>query len=280
MTVLAWAGVIFIGRMAGLVLTTAISGPFLPALDAAVNASPINVQAVAVAYQSVAPGYLAGLAVALPFFAVVFGGVFRAYLQPDDAKWAYLRLGKREAAILALILLINLLALFGLSLGAATISGLSGLAAQADAAGGSVIETAGLMALIMGALWVVVRLCLAWPLSYLAGRPVLFRSWSLTRTQGVGLLGAFVMAEGLMAVVGALLFAICATLSGVALIAGGQALDQLPDAIRPAIAVREVFEPAPLLFSAFEALLLALTTATIQGVAVSAYRTLVQKDIA
>ncbi|HUO20926.1 MAG TPA: hypothetical protein VMU59_00230 [Caulobacteraceae bacterium] len=272
--VLAWAGVIFIGRLAGLALTTAISGPFLPTLDAAVNASPINVQAVAVAYQNVAPGYLAGLALALPFFAVVFAAVFRAYLQPQERRACYLRLGVREAAVLALIVGLNLVVMVGLSFGAALVAGLSSLVAQADAASGAAVEAAGLAGLIFAGVWAVVRLCLAWPLSFQTGRPTLFATWGLTRGHGWSLAGAFLMAEGLMVVVGMLLFAICATLAGVVLIASGQTLDQLPDALRPAIAVRELFEPAPLLFSAFEAVLLTLSAATLQGVAVSAYRAL------
>jgi hypothetical protein len=270
--------VIFVGRLAGVVLTTAISGPFLPSLDAAVNAIPINIQAVAGAYQAVAPGYLAGLAAALPFFAVVFAAVFRAYLQPNQRDAFFLRLGVSEAALLALIVLVNLLVMFGLSLGAAVVGGLSGLAAQADAGGGWVVETAGLTVLALGGVWALVRLCLAWPLSFQTGRPVLFKSWRLTAHQGWTLLSAFLMAEALMILVGVLLFTICVALSGVVLIASGQPLDQLPDALRPAIAIREVFEPIPLLFSAFEAMLLTLSATTVQGVAVSAYRAMAQKD--
>ena len=276
--VLVWAGVIFVGRLAGLKLTTAISGPFMPALDAAVNATPLNLQAVTVAYQQVAPGYLAGAALALPFFAVVFAAIYRAYLKPEDSRAFFLRLGAQEAAILALILALNLMVLVGLSFGAAVVALLASMIATVDAAAGSLAEAVGLGALLAFVLWGVVRLSLAWPVSFRAARPVLLRSWGLTRGHGWKLLSAYVIAEALMLVVGVLVLGICASLSGAMLVAIGRPLDQLPDALRPAMAVVEVFRPAPLLFSAFEALLLALSATTLVGVAVSALRSFAPQE--
>lgn len=272
--VLAWAAVIFLGRLGGLVATTAISGPYIPALDAAVNAKTINLDAVTAAYQDVAPGYLVGVALALPFFAVVIAAICRAYLRPQDGRFLFLRLGRREAAILALILALNLLVMFGLSCGAALIATAASLVASVDASAGALAEALGLTALVGAAIWAVVRLSLAWPLSFQQARPALIAAWRLTRGHGWPLLGAYAMAEGLMLVVGVLLFAVCAGLAGAALVASGGALEQLPDTLRAASAVLEVFKPAPLLFSAFEALLLTLTLATLAGVAVSAYQTL------
>ena len=81
-----------------------------------------------------------------------------------------------------------------------------------------------------------------------------------------------------MLVVGVLVLGICASLSGAMLVAIGRPLDQLPDALRPAMAVVEVFRPAPLLFSAFEALLLALSATTLVGVAVSALRSFAPQE--
>ena len=70
LAVLAWAGVIFLGRQAALVLITVISGKFMPALDAAADAKTIDPQALLLAYQAVAPGYVAGGLVLMPFGAV------------------------------------------------------------------------------------------------------------------------------------------------------------------------------------------------------------------
>jgi hypothetical protein len=150
--------------------------------------------------------------------------------------------------------------------------------ATVDAAAGSLAEAVGLGALLAFVLWGVVRLSLAWPVSFRAARPVLLRSWGLTRGHGWKLLSAYVIAEALMLVVGVLVLGICASLSGAMLVAIGRPLDQLPDALRPAMAVVEVFRPAPLLFSAFEALLLALSATTLVGVAVSALRSFAPQE--
>ena len=271
---LAWAGVIFLGRLAGLALTTAISGPYMPALDAAVNADPIKVEAVTVAYQNVAPGFLAGAALVLPFFAVVIAAIYRAYLKPQEQQGFFLRLGVREGTMLGLIVALNILVMFGLSFGIAVIATFAKMIATADAAAGATMEALGFIALAIVALMVLVRLSLAWPMSFEIGRPWLFRSWRMTQGYSWRLLGAYVMAEGLMVVVGALLFAVCACLAGVVLITQGGVLEQLPDALHSAIRVDDVFQPIPLIFSVFEALVLALGLTSIQGVAVSAYRTL------
>ena len=91
LAVLTWSAVIFVGRLIGLALTTAMSGRYMPALDAAVNAKTIDPQAVAQAYQPVAPGYLAGALVAMPFVAIVTAAIYRAYLRPEEGRWCFLK---------------------------------------------------------------------------------------------------------------------------------------------------------------------------------------------
>ena len=279
LTVAVWAAAIFLARLAGMVVTTAISGRYMPALDAAMNAKTVNVDAVAAAYHNVAPGYLAGAALALPAFAVVMAAIFRAYMRREQGKGFFLRLGRAEAAMLALIVVLNLMIMFGLSFGAALIATAASLIAQADAAGGALAEGLGLTLLAGAALLGLARLSLAWPMSFQAGRPILLRAWGATRGRGWALLGAFAMAEALMIVVGVLLFSIAGGLAGALLVAMGGALEDLPDVLRAPTAVIEVFRPAPLLFSLGEALLLTLGFATVQGVAVSAYNSFAPRGL-
>ena len=279
LSVPAWAGVIFLGRLAGLVLTTAMSGRYMPALDAAVNAKTIDPQAVALAYQPVAPGYLAGAVLAMPFIAVVVAAIYRAYLRPQEGRGCFLRLGRSEGAVLVLIISLNLLVMVGLFFAAAMIATLANLVAAADQASGALVEIAGLGGSLFFLVWAMARLSLAWPMTFQSDRLVLFRSWRLTKAQAWPLLGAFVMAEALMVLVAILLFAVCAGLAGAAVVAMGGTIDQMSEALRPATRVAELFQPLPMVFLAFEALLLTLVATTLQGVAVSAYHSLDPQEI-
>lgn len=272
LAVLAWAGVIFLGRLASLILITGVSGKFMPALDAAVNAKTIDPQAVLSAYQAVAPGYLAGGVALMPIGAVMIAAIYRAYLRPEQNQWCFMRVGRQEAAILALMLCLDLMAMGGLALAGALIGTLANLAATAAGdATGALVELLGLGGAACALIWAAVRLTPAWPMTFQAGRLVLFPSWSRTRGQTWLLLAAFVLAEALMAVVAVLLFSICLGLTGAAMVAAGGNMAQIGNALQPPSAVAQVFAPLPLVFSAFQSLLLALGATTLAGVAVSAY---------
>jgi hypothetical protein len=272
LAVLAWAAVIFAGRLASLTLTTAISGPYIPTLDAAVNAKTLDPKALAAAYQLVAPGYMAGAVAIMPFVAIITAAVYRAYLRPQEQRWCFLRLGRREAAVFMLIVTLNLILRAGLFVAAALIATAANLVAGRDPAGGALVEIGGLAAAVCGLIWVMIRLSLAWPMTLQSARLSLVPSWRLTAAWAWPLLGAFVLAEGLMAIVAVLLFTVCAGLSGAVWVALGGTLDQMSAALEPAATVAQVFRPTPLVFQAFEAVLLALWAPTLAGVAVSAYR--------
>ena len=77
-----------------------------------------------------------------------------------------------------------------------------------------------------------------------------------------------------MAVVAVLLFSICLGLTGAAMVAAGGNMAQIGDALRPPSVVGQVLSPLPLVFSAFQSLLLALGATTLAGVAVSAHHSL------
>lgn len=274
LAVLTWSAVIFVGRLIGLALTTAMSGRYMPALDAAVNAKTIDPQAVAQAYQPVAPGYLAGALVAMPFVAIVTAAIYRAYLRPEEGRWCFLRLGKSEWAIFILIVSFNLLVMTGLFFAAAMVAALANLVALGDQALGGLVEIVGLGGAVFGLVWSLARLSLAWPMTFQSGRLMLFRSWRLTKAQAGPLLGSFCMAEGLMVLVAVLLFAVCGGLAGAVLVAMGGTVDQIADALQPATKLSELFQPLPLIFLAFEAIMLALVATTLEGVAVSALHSL------
>lgn len=278
LAVLAWAAVNFAGRLFSLTLTTIISGRYMPALNAAMNAKTINLQDLATAYRPAAPGFLAGAVAALPFTAIVIAAIYRAYLRPEDGRWRFLRLGQSEAAIFALIVALNLLVMFGLFFAALVIGVAANLAADADQAAGGMVEVLGAAGAVFAVIWAMARLSLAWPMAFLCQRQALLRSWRLTKAQAMPLLGAFVLAEGLMLLVAVLLFAIFGGVGGAVAVAMGGTVDQMFESMKSATAVTQVFQPLPLAFLAYWSLLLTLLAVTLQGVAVSAYRSFVPPE--
>ncbi|HVY35162.1 MAG TPA: hypothetical protein VG960_12170, partial [Caulobacteraceae bacterium] len=206
--------------------------------------------------------------------AIVTAAIYRAYLRPEEGRWCFLRLGKGEWAIFVLFVAFNLLVMTGLFFSAAMIAALANLIALADQALGGLVEIVGLAGAVFAFVWSLARLSLAWPMTFQAERLVLFRSWRLTKVHAWPLLGSFCMAEGLMVLVAMLLFAVCGGLAGAVLVAMGGTVDQMADALQPATKVTEIFQPLPLIFQAFEAIMLALAAATLEGVAVSALHSL------
>jgi hypothetical protein len=152
--------------------------------------------------------------------AVVAGAAFRAVLQPDQKRWAYLRLGKSELW-LGLVTLVQGV-LFMMAYFAAVIVGLIlGLILflVGSAAGDAGKLVAGLLIAVVilagiGVLiWGVLRLSMAGPMSFVEGKFLLFESWTFTRGQSGRLLG---MAALLMLILIALELVVYAVLGVVA----------------------------------------------------------------
>ncbi len=139
--------------------------------------------------------------------AVVAGAVFRAVLQPDQKRWAYLRLGASELW-LGLVTLVQgvlfMMAYFAVVIVGLILGVIAYLAGSAAGDAGKAIAFL-LIALVVlagiGALiWGVLRLSMAGPMSFAQGKFLLFESWTFTRGQSGRLLGmALLLALILMA---------------------------------------------------------------------------------
>jgi len=132
--------------------------------------------------------------------AVVAGAVFRAVLEPDQKRWAYLRLGMSELW-LGLVTLVQGV-LFMMAYFAVVFVGLIlGLILflVGSAAGDAGKLVAGLLiALVIAAgiaalIWGVLRLSMAGPMSFVEGKFLLFESWAFTRGQAGRLFGMAVL---------------------------------------------------------------------------------------
>jgi hypothetical protein len=128
--------------------------------------------------------------------AVVAGAVFRAVLEPDQKRWAYLRLGKSELW-LALVTLVQgvlfMMAYFAVLLIGFILGMIVFLAGSAAGDGGKLAAGLLIALLVLAGIgvliWGVLRLSMAGPMSFAEGKFLLFESWTFTRGQSWRLLG-------------------------------------------------------------------------------------------
>lgn len=128
--------------------------------------------------------------------AVVAGAVFRAVLEPDQKRWAYLRLGKSELW-LALVTLVQvvlfMMAYFAVLLVGFILGAIVFLAGSAAGDAGKLVAGLLIAVLVLAAIgalvWGVLRLSMAGPMSFVEGKFLLFESWTFTRGQGWRLFG-------------------------------------------------------------------------------------------
>jgi hypothetical protein len=121
---------------------------------------------------------------------VVTGATFRAVLEPQNSRWAYLRLSRQELwlgltllvlVVMAFILMFLLLIPFGIGAGMT-----AAIAKHGGSTGAAVLMLVLLGLVAMGVLvWLGLRLSLALPMSFAQARFLLYESWDLTRGQAL-----------------------------------------------------------------------------------------------
>ncbi len=166
---------------------------------------------------------------------VVAGAVFRAVLQPDQKRWAYLRLGKSELW-LALVTLVQgvllMMAYFAVAIGGFILGMIVYLAGAAMGEVGKLVAGFLIVLVVLAAagllIWGVLRLSMAGPMSFAEGEFRLFESWAFTRGQSGRLLG---MALLLMVIVMALEMVLYAIL-GVAALGSWRGVQAMTEALR------------------------------------------------
>ena len=133
-------------------------------------------------------------------FGVVFTcAVYRAMIRPQDRSFAYLRLGGDELRLIALGIIYFVLAfvaVFALIIASALIGGVLyvGIARGGQNAGWFGLSIVVLcIAAACAAIWIAVRLSLAWPISFAEKRIAIFDSWRLTRGAFWRILGTYLL---------------------------------------------------------------------------------------
>lgn len=137
------------------------------------------------------------LILAIQFFAytVLLGAAFRAVLRPEESRWGYLRVGRRELwlglslvvfTLVAVVLVLTLLAILAVA-GAVGVTS----AHYGHSPGPWAYPTLRLIQLVSGLIIILVmlRLSLALPMSFAESRFVFYEAWGLTRRQGLKLFG-------------------------------------------------------------------------------------------
>jgi hypothetical protein len=189
-----------------LLTSLALVGPTGQALmqmqAAGPSRDPVQIMAQ---FHQMAPTYGLLVLITLVFNAVAYATMDRAVLRPEDDRLGYLRLGADELRQLGLTLLLGLLGiglyiLLALFIIVALI--VVGVAVHtAPPVAASAVSAIVVVGLVCVFLFVVVRLSLASALTFATGRINVFGSWALTRGQFWPILGTYLLAVILTAVV-------------------------------------------------------------------------------
>lgn len=130
---------------------------------------------------------------------VLMGAVFRAVLQPEERRWAYLRLSAQELWLGLVTVVIS----FGLGVGVmllilplAGIAAFVGFAFRETLGVGplAVMGIVAVLAVVSAVVWLMLRLCMAYPMSFSDRNFRLFESWLLTRGHAGSLFLMFLLA--------------------------------------------------------------------------------------
>lgn len=196
--VLGWALFYLAVTAVLLALAGATFAQFFAVLARADGAEPEVADMVALQMQMMAiqPLFMLGI---LVMQIVMMGAIFRAVLEPDERRWAYLRLSGQELWLgLAYIVLS-----FGIGFAASMLLfPVAGIAAFVGVAfrdslgpwGMALVGVPGLLALIAVVIWLMLRLCLAYPMSFADRNFRVFESWTITRGHAGRLFLVFLLA--------------------------------------------------------------------------------------
>jgi hypothetical protein len=213
-TILAWAGVYFIGILViGGLMGVALGPRFAEAMR--VSDPSEKTDAVAVILMDSWPAFLLVLLVVATLMSVLIAGIYRLVMRPEEPGFAHLRLGSDEFRLTAVNLLlfsIGFVCLFAAIVALALVR-----------------ETGSWLSFLLFAVvialtaWVGARLSMVTPMTFAGRKIAIGAAWSLTRGRmwpllGMMLLAAvfYVMIWLLISVAGALI---------VWLAGGGQALE-------------------------------------------------------
>jgi hypothetical protein len=247
--VVAWAAAYFVFTLALAILTITWVGPdfvVLRTLSQSANPDPTE---LARAFEKLAPFLLVVVPLEVVSFAVLNCAIYRSVLRPFESGMGYLRLGRDElrmVAVIAILFLIWLITLFVVSVVVTLAAGTLGVfGGGLGAFIGGVVD----VAVFCAAIWVLVRLSLAAPMTFDQRRLVVFGSWSFTHGSFWPLTGAYVLAFLLGVVILLLMAVISSALVGLSILATGGSLAAISHDFQPDISSVAAFLTVPTVLS-------------------------------
>jgi hypothetical protein len=136
-------------------------------------------------------------AVFLPFSFVVttlvLCAIFRAVLRPEDKGLAYLKLGGDELRVFAVVVVMMLLALVAEGVAAGILVAAVGAVYAANHVAGFLVGLIATVVFVCLVVWVVVRLSLAYAMTFAEKRIRIFESWKLTKGKFWPLFGMYAL---------------------------------------------------------------------------------------
>lgn len=247
--VVAWAIAYFAFTLGIAILTIAWTGKDFAALQTLSQAANPDADELLGVLQKLTPYFLVVLPLQVVFFAVLNCAIYRAVLRPDERGMGYFHLGPDEFRMVALAIIMFLLWLFAIFLvvfvGGLAAGTLGVFGGQAGAFLGGLVGAAA----VGTAIWVLVRLSLAAPMTFDQRRLVVFGSWSFTRGAFWPLAGAYVLAFLLGVVILLLLAVISSALVGVAVMATGGSLASIGQTFESDVSSVRAFLTLPTLMS-------------------------------
>ncbi|WP_374470146.1 hypothetical protein [Phenylobacterium sp.] len=215
-TMLAWAGVYFLGIMViGALMAVALGPRFAEAMQGS-DYTAEKADAVAAMLAESWPAFLLVLLVVMTLMSVIIAGIYRLVMRPEEPGLAHLRLGRDEFRLTA----VNL-ALFSIGF----VCLFAGIIALTMVRETSSLVSLGLLVVVIGlTAWLGARLSMVTPMTFATRRIAFGPAWRLTRGRMWPLLGMMLLAAIFYVMIWLVIS--LAGLVVVALAGGSQALEE------------------------------------------------------
>ena len=220
LAVVVWGGVFFALTVLPLVLIFGALGPAFADViqNAPAEGEPDMSGIMRLQGQMMAANTLAQLG-QLAAQVLLMCAIFRAVLTPEDNRFFYLRLGMRELMAGLMMLFIAVLLVIGVFAAVLVGAIVVGATAVASPEAAIVVGVVGVLALIVGAVWLALRFSLAAVMAFAEKGFPLVEAWKITQGKVgslflVGLLTVFIVLALEVVVFGVVIGAAVAALAG------------------------------------------------------------------
>ena len=232
LVVLSWAGAFLAYGLIYNTVFVIFAGDKQAAIQALADVNRSDPEAAMAMLPSLSFVFLLTTLAALTMSSIMFTAAYRAFLRPDDSRFAYLRFGRDEVRMAVLIVATAALDAGGLFLIAFVTGSLAGLGAALP----NIVQMLYFPILVVGAIcamtWPAVRLSLAMPMTLGDHHFRLFESWKPTHGHFWGLVSTYLLSAILTLVVVVSEWAVVALLAAIVIVSSGLSLADLSGLFR------------------------------------------------